>query len=223
MQQLPAWARRKVILCAAVALILGMILVIWSWAGDGLASTTEGTFAIQGSAEPELSATAVDEEQAPGQAQNPEATATAAFVVVHVSGAVRNPDVYRLPSEARVKDAVLAAGGFTPDADAEQINLAEHIVDAQHIHIPRQGEVPPAAPPAQDGQPATDAGALLNVNTASATELEALDGVGKVLAERIIEYRTANGPFQSVEDLQKVKGITTRVFALIAPHLTIGP
>lgn len=140
-------------------------------------------------------------------------------LVVYVSGAVVAPEVYRLPAGARVKDAVLAAGGLRPDAAAEQLNLAAPVEDAQHVHVPSRGE--PGA--AQDGGVAEASNGLLNLNHASAAELEELPGVGVTLAERIIRYREEQGPFTSVETLREVSGIGERLFAQIAPLVTAGP
>jgi competence protein ComEA len=124
---------------------------------------------------------------------------------------------------ARVKDVVLAAGGLTEDAAIDQINLADHVADAQHIHIRRQGEAASnqEAPGSEAAGDSKDR--LLNLNTATATDLEDLPGIGQSIAERIVEYRTTNGPFQSVEDLQKVKGIGSALFAKLAPLVTVGP
>jgi competence protein ComEA len=135
------------------------------------------------------------------------------FAIVYISGAVKRPDVYRLPADARVKDVVLAAGGLSADAASEQINLAAPISDAQHIHVPRQGEQPASA--GGTSSPATAAAnssGLTNLNTANQAELEDLPGIGAILAERIIAYREANGPFTRIEDLRKVSGIGEKLF-----------
>jgi competence protein ComEA len=137
---------------------------------------------------------------------------------------VRAPDVYRLPSEARLKDLVIAAGGLSAEADPEQINLAERLKDGQHIRIPRQGEAPPASTGAEDTASATpEQGKLVNINTAGAAELDGLPGIGQSIADRIVEYRTTNGPFKAAEDLRNVKGIGPALFAKIAPLITVGP
>jgi competence protein ComEA len=141
-----------------------------------------------------------------------------------VSGAVAAPDVYRLPEGARVKDAVLAAGGLRDDAASEDVNLAAPLSDAQHVHIPHIGEAAPvAAPsaPAPVGQPAS--GGLINLNQANLADLEELPGVGQAIAERIIAYREQQGLFQSVEDLQNVTGIGAKLFAKISPLVTVEP
>ena len=145
-------------------------------------------------------------------------------IVAYISGAVRAPDVYTLPPEARIKDLVMAAGGLLEGADAERINLAERITDGQHIQVPFQGDPAPApAGPAADGETGTAGNALLDINTASLDALDQLDGIGKVLAQRIIDYRTANGPFKSVEELGNVKGISATLLAKLAPGLSARP
>jgi competence protein ComEA len=157
--------------------------------------------------------------------QRPDTNPTPAtlFAVVYISGAVRHPDVYQVPAAARMKDVVVAAGGLADDAAADRINLAEHVVDAQHIHIPRQGEEPPEPATSGDIVPSGEQAALVDINTACATDLDGLHGIGQSSAQRIVEYRTANGPFQAIEDLRNVKGIGPALFAKITPLITIGP
>ena len=141
---------------------------------------------------------------------------TEGSAVVHVTGAVTAPGVVTLPAGARVTDALNAAGGAAPDADVEQLNLARVVVDGEQIRVPRQGETLPPAPPAQAGTSATagagagsggSAGGQVNINTADATVLEALPGVGPALAKRIVDYRAEHGPFASVDALIDVPGI----------------
>jgi competence protein ComEA len=139
-------------------------------------------------------------------------------LIVYVTGAVPRPDVYRLPAGARVKDAVLAAGGLRSDAAAEQVNLAAPLNDAGHVHIPALSEAPPLGEAPTSGGPA-----LLDLNRASASALEDLPGVGQVLAERIIARRDEQGPFKQIEDLRTVTGIGDKLYAQLAPLVTVGP
>ena len=132
---------------------------------------------------------------------------------------VRAPEVYQLPAAARMKDLVLAAGGLAPDADLDRINLAEPLKDGAHVHIPRQGE---SAPDSSAGD-APAQNELIDLNTATAADLDGLPGIGQALAQRIVDYRSANGPFKSVDDLQSVKGIGAALLAKIAPLITAGP
>ena len=138
-----------------------------------------------------------------------EVTPTPYTLRVYVTGAVYHPDVYTLLQDSIVKDAVAAAGGATEDADLERINLALPVTEGQQVHVPRQGEdTSPVEPPS--GQPAT--GGKVNLNTADSTALEMLPGIGPSLAQRIIDYRQAHGPFERIEDLMQVSGIGQATF-----------
>lgn len=145
------------------------------------------------------------------------ATVTPLPIRVYVSGAVLRPGVYALPWYGRVEDAVAAAGGGAADADLSRVNLALRLRDEQQIYVPGRAEaVTPVLPTAPPLTSSTDMsrtpGQKININTASAAELEALPGVGPVLSQRIIDYRQANGPFGRLEDIKKVKGIGDKTF-----------
>jgi competence protein ComEA len=142
-------------------------------------------------------------------APSPEMTATPRPLRVYVSGAVHQPDVYTLPPESIVKDAVMAAGGPADDADLDRINLAAPVADGQQVYVPRLGEETLRVQPLSI-QP--DASAKVNINTADRAALESLPGIGPTLAQRIIDYRQANGPFAGVEDIMDVSGIGTGTF-----------
>lgn len=132
------------------------------------------------------------------------ATPTPAIVRVYVCGAVARPDVYAVPRDAIVKDALLAAGGATTAADLTRINLAMPVQDGDQIYVPAQGDDAANAPAASSTRAA---GRKVNINKASYDELLTLPGIGETYARRIIEYRKRNGPFARVEDLQNVEGI----------------
>jgi competence protein ComEA len=127
-------------------------------------------------------------------------------VVVHVAGAVASPGVQRLASGSRVIDAVDAAGGLAADADPSRLNLAAELVDGQQVYVVRVGEVAPALAAGGGG---TDGGPepVIDLNTASAADLEELPGVGPATAEAIVEHREQHGPFTSVDSLLDVRGI----------------
>jgi competence protein ComEA len=153
---------------------------------------------------------------------------TPARLTVYVSGAVMRPNVYVLPIDSRVADAVKAAGGLATDSLEGGINLAQRIVDGQQIHVPRQGEEP-ATPVVNTirGQPVsaqsgdrTATSHLVNINTASASELEALPGIGAVLAGRIVAYRQTHGRFESAEQIVEVAGIGDVTFGKIQDLIT---
>ncbi len=122
--------------------------------------------------------------------------APVADVVVHVAGRVQEPGVIRLPVGSRVADAIEAAGGAVKERDLDSVNLARVLVDGEQIQV---------------GASTVSGDGGININSASASELEDLPGVGPVLAQRIVEWRTANGPFTSIDDLGQVSGIGTSV------------
>lgn len=142
-------------------------------------------------------------------------------VYVDVDGAVVRPGVYRLKDGARVSQAIDAAGGLTAEADVAGLNRASKVTDGQKIYVPTVGEQQAAAAVggAESGA-ATTPGAgssseLVNINTASATELQALSGIGPSMAQSIIDERTKNGAFASVDDLMRVSGIGEKKLAKI--------
>ncbi|MEA2384138.1 MAG: competence protein ComEA [Solirubrobacteraceae bacterium] len=145
----------------------------------------------------------------------------AAGSVVHVAGAVRRPGVYRLPAGARVKDAVERAGGARPRGDVNAINLAAKVVDGQQIVVPSRavGGTGAAATAAPAGAPVAAAGTApgppISLNTATAEQLDTLDGVGPATAQKIIAWRTQHGGFRSVADLGQVPGIGPKKLAAL--------
>lgn len=217
MRQLLAWASNnlRVLIVACFALSTIAFTLAWMVPSVPASAESEAQLQVQSDAPIDDDAGLLS---APRSTDTPSVPST---VIVYISGAVGAPDVYELPLDARIKDLVLAAGGLTADADPEQINLAERLKDSTHVHVPRRGESFAAdAVAANTGDAAQDG--LLDLNTASASDLDGLPGIGQSFADRIIEYRTANGPFASVEDLQKVKGIGAALFAKIAPLVSVG-
>ena len=161
-------------------------------------------------------------------------------VVVHVAGAVNTPGVYRLKPTARVIDAVNAAGGVTASADTAAVNLALPLLDAEQIYIPSRTSQKPHTtvavqrkPPASSSPSSTSVAstpgatestiksALVNINTATALELEALPSVGPSTAKAIVSFRTKNGPFSKAEDLLKVPGIGDGKLAAMKPFVAL--
>jgi competence protein ComEA len=221
---IPSLARRRKILLATGLFILGTIILVAWYAGRSTpAALSSDAIDPGGNQVASVDDIAPDDQATPDRPLVPSATPLPELAIVYISGAVQHPDVYQVPAAARVKDVVMAAGGLAEDAATDQVNLAEHIVDAQHIHIPRQGETSPDPAPTGESATADHQDGPLNINTASAADLDGLPGIGQSIAQRIVEYRTANGPFQSAEDLQKVKGIGPALFAKIASLITVGP
>jgi len=156
-------------------------------------------------------------------------TPTPAPIQVHVVGAVRRPGVYTLPPESRLFQAVAAAGGMTEDADQERINLAERIYDGQQVYVPRRGTpIPPSPTPmtaasnSRGGQQPAGITQKININTATAAELETLPGIGPVYAERIIAYRQEHGPFKDPAEIKKVKGIGQARYEQLKALITVN-
>jgi competence protein ComEA len=142
----------------------------------------------------------------PTPTATPLPTSTPCPLQVYVSGAVNSPDVYELPAESIVKDAIEAAGGATSEADLDCINLALSVVDGQHIYVPHRGEE------------SAKAGGKVNINTASQSEIETLPGIGPSRAQGIIENR----PYESIEDIQKVPGIGEATFQKLKDLITVN-
>lgn len=147
-------------------------------------------------------------------------------ITVYVSGQVKTPAVITLEDNGKLRavDAVNAVGGLTELADTEIVNLAEPLLDGQHIHIPTKEiifqELPAAV--STSGKSASFAqGNLININTADEKELQNIRGVGPVIASRIVEYRTINGAFQSVEEIKKVRGIGEKTFQKMKDSITV--
>lgn len=140
------------------------------------------------------------------------ASSAPARLVVHVAGAVAMPGVYELPAQARVHAAIDSAGGLLADADPAALNLAAPLTDGERVYVSRVGEVPPVVaapdrPPASVAVgPAAPTGPI-DVNRASASELEELPGVGPATAQAIVDHREQQGPFATVDDLDAVRGI----------------
>ncbi|NKX54042.1 ComEA family DNA-binding protein [Arthrobacter sp. E918] len=145
---------------------------------------------------------------------DPRPKGSPAVLVVHVAGAVARPGVVRLPAGSRVFEAVAAAGGAAKGADQSALNLAAPVSDGQQIFLPSPEHAPPAlqtdagagALPPAAGTPAA-AGGQVNINTATAEELQSLPRIGPVLAQRIIDFRQQHGAFTRPEDLDAVPGI----------------
>jgi len=145
-------------------------------------------------------------------------------IVVEVSGGVATPGVYELPGSSRLQQAIDQAGGLTADADVSSLNLAAHLGDGEEVVVPIRNDA--VASSAEGGTPRSDSvgtgGSLIDLNTASAAELDSLPGVGPVISQRIIEYREINGPFTSIDGLAEIEGISASMVEELRPLVTVG-
>lgn len=157
----------------------------------------------------------------------PRPTASPApLLAVHVIGAVASPGVYRLLSGARAEQAVAQAGGFTDEADSSSLNLAAPLVDGQQLVVrskprPVASAEPEATAPTGSAPSAPGPGAKVNLNQATAADLDQLPGIGSVLAQRIVERRQRLGPFRSVEQLRDEKLVPAPTYERIKDLLTL--
>jgi competence protein ComEA len=161
---------------------------------------------------------------APADGPAPTGTSEAAEVLVHVAGAVQRPGVVELPAGSRVADAVEAAGGVTRRAAAASVNLARAVVDGEQVLVLRRGDQaavqPPAGSPGSPSSGSTPSGPV-DLNTATLDQLDGLPGIGPVLAQRILDWRSANVRFSSVEELAEVSGIGEATLADLRPAVRV--
>ena len=155
-----------------------------------------------------------------------DAAPTEAPIAVHVIGAVARPGLYEFPTGARIQDAIDAAGGILAEASSESLNLAQLLEDGQQLDIPYKAGSAPVSTPGLDLPTSTTPTAdpnveLININTATLEELDTLPGIGQSTAQKIIDYRTANGPFANIEDLDNVSGIGPATMDAIRSLITV--
>lgn len=159
-----------------------------------------------------------------------QAAPTEAPIAVHVIGAVARPGLYEFPSGARLQDAIDAAGGMLAEANSDSLNLASLLEDGQQLSIPYKVgsepvigaatlELPSSVTVTPTGDPNVE---LLDINIATKEEFEALPGIGPATAQKIVDYRTANGPFTSIEDLDNVSGIGPATLDEIRALITVN-
>jgi competence protein ComEA len=204
--------RPAAVAAGALACVI-VLAAVWRWGGGSGAADV----APPAAEEPGAEARAVAGPSAP------------ASITVHVVGAVRSAGVISLPAGARAFDAVAAAGGLRDDAEASAVNLARQLADGEQVVIPVKGAAPPAGSVAAvsggtSGKAggAGAAGAKVNLNTADASALDTLPGVGPSTAAKIVADREQNGPFRRVEDLMRVPGIGTGKYEALKDLVTTG-
>jgi competence protein ComEA len=161
---------------------------------------------------------------------------TLAPIAVDVTGAVTRPGLYKFPEGSRVQDAIDAAGGLLADANTIAINLAARLEDGQQLDIPYKDGAAPAepteapafsfsSPDGTNSEPTLESppdAELIDINTATAEQLDTLPGIGPTTAQKIIDYRATNGPFGTIEDIMNVSGIGPTTFDNIKNLITVG-
>ena len=212
----------------ALAILLAVVAVT-------LGLTFSKSNATEVAPQPALSTSAAPAEQsAPSnseQVASPSALPSPTTIRVHVTGAVATPGVVTLPAEAIVVDAIQAAGGFTDEAVPGDLNLAAPVAAGMQVKVGRRGDeshivaaestapAGDAAPPSDDGGSGADG--RVNLNTATAQQLEALPGVGPVTAAAIVAWREEHGGFTAATELQEISGIGPKTFSKLEPHITV--
>lgn len=185
------------------AVVVLAVLAGAYWLVRPPAATTESKLPYASKTTPTGSVPAATTPGVPG----PTTSSMPTQIVVHVAGAVAMPGVHLLPAGARTIEAVAAAGGLTADANADAVNLAAPVVDGQRVYVPRVGEVPPVVADSGNSPGATTPNGPVNLNTATADDLDSLPGVGPSTAAAILAHREQHGPFATVDDLAEVRGI----------------
>ena len=172
-----------------VSLIIGIVVVALGISAAGVVVKAAGQTEI----------VAAQETQGPvGERAIAPASSAQPLLIIHVTGAVRNPGVIEIPEGARVFEAIEKAGGFTTEARSDAVNLARFLVDGEHLSIPTISEELPAA---------DVSGGRVSLSLASPSELETLPGIGPTIAARIVAWRETHGPFRHVDDVLAVSGI----------------
>ncbi|UNZ19371.1 ComEA family DNA-binding protein [Streptomyces sp. 891-h] len=233
-ERLPVWLRVRcgmepktlVALCLVLLVAVGFAVHhFWTGRPQEVAVPSAPSAPEDGASAPPTENGASATPAAGGAAPGATGAASGKRLVVDVSGKVRNPGVRRLPAGSRVEDALEAAGGVREGADTKGLNRARLLVDGEQIVVgaPRGSQAAAGTGPGPAQGPAGGAGASgapISLNSATKEQLETLPGVGPVLAQHIIDYRTEHGGFRSIDQLQDVNGIGEKRFADIKPQVT---
>lgn len=215
-EQARSWRSKAHLSGVRLPVLVGMtalVVVVLVFAGKALveAASSDG-FSVQRSEEVPAQSGDVgaDGEEAPS------------VVFVHVGGAVADPGVRELKEGSRVQDSVEAAGGFAENAAPDALNLARVVADGEQVIVPTIEQQEASAAGAAASEASASSGGLVNINAATAAELDALPGIGPATAEKIVADREANGPFSAIEDIKRVSGIGEKKYADLAGSICVG-
>lgn len=150
------------------------------------------------------------------------AESSVSLIVVHVGGAVVSPGICELPQGSRVNDAISACGGFADGAATDALNLARVLSDGEQILVPLIEDMDSNVSSETASPSSSQSSGKVNINTANIDELDALPGVGPSTAQKIVDDRSTNGPFVTIEDLKRVSGIGDKKFNALADYICIG-
>jgi competence protein ComEA len=227
---------RRSVSTAAVVSLLALVVAVGSafvvrvlWAERSVAGTVEGSNRAVSVVAASATSPPTGTAPVPSDPAGPVSSPVASALVVHVVGQVARPGLVRLPAGSRVADAIEAAGGARRGADLSALNLARLVVDGEQVHVPRPGEAvvgsgagqPAAGAVAGGGTGGGSGSAPVSLNSADVAALDTLPGVGPVLAQRIVDWRTEHGRFTSVDELGEVSGIGDKLMAQLRPKVTL--
>ena len=181
-----------------------------------------GYYYLSHSNQEDVDTVVVDSQQVQEEEQNEEegleTMTDSGHVTGHVCGAVKTPGVYELESEARICDAITAAGGLKKKADECNVNQAQLLTDGQQVYIPYKSE---AHAEKVSSEKSSSDSSKVNINTATAEELTSIPGIGEAKATSIIQYREEKGSFSSIDEIKNISGIKDGVFARIEAYITV--
>ncbi len=195
---------RGALALAAVALVAAVVAVVLAWSSSAKPASVH-TAVVPGVAVPKLATPAAA------------VSSAAPDLVVDVAGKIRRPGLVKLPAGSRVADAIAAAGGVLPATSTVGMSLARRLIDGEQLVV---GEPQPTAQlPQASGSSA--ASGPLDLNAATVNDLDALPGIGPVLAQRVVDWRTAHGSFTSVDQLRQISGLGGKKFDALAPLVRV--
>jgi competence protein ComEA len=217
----PSDRRKRLNRVIAVGLLLALLVALFfTWNTATPATSPSSSSPIQQNF---TSTTNSTSNTASGSTSSDNAASSGNTITVYILGAVKHPGVYSLPPDARVYQVLQAAGGPQPDANLVALNLAAKLTDGEEIYVTRIGEVPPTyyggVPQLGTGSNNTGNSQLVNINTASADEMRQTLHISSTTANAIINYRTQNGPFTSVDQLQQV--VSQSIYNKIKDEVTV--